>query len=83
MQGTISFPIFVWHGALGQLFYKKLVATKVWGGVMPQTFFPIYCAIVIAAAILTQKLFLVRGGLGFEVLGELGLRAWCLGGVRV
>lgn len=28
-QGTISFPIFVLHGALGQLFYKKIVATKV------------------------------------------------------
>lgn len=34
--GKISFPIFIVHGALGQLFYKKIVATKVglggWGG---------------------------------------------------
>lgn len=29
MQGSISFPIFVLHGALGQLFYKKIIATKV------------------------------------------------------
>lgn len=29
LQGSISFPIFVLHGALGQLFYKKIVATKV------------------------------------------------------
>lgn len=27
--GTISFPIFILHGALGQLFYKKIIATKV------------------------------------------------------
>lgn len=36
MQGSISFPIFVLHGAIGQLFYKKIVATKVrarWGRV--------------------------------------------------
>lgn len=26
--GTLSFPVFVVHGALGQLFYKKVVATK-------------------------------------------------------
>ena len=30
--GTLSFPIFIVHGALGQLFYKKIVATKVGGG---------------------------------------------------
>jgi hypothetical protein len=28
-QGSISFPIFMLHGALGQLFYKKIIATKV------------------------------------------------------
>lgn len=26
--GNISFPIFILHGALGQLFYKKIIATK-------------------------------------------------------
>jgi hypothetical protein len=61
LQGTISFPIFVLHGALGQLFYKKIVATKVWGGVMPLSFFPAYCAIVLLSAAAVQKFFLVRG----------------------
>ena len=122
-QGTISFPIFVLHGALGQLFYKKIIATKVrstlrspycavpppvplcgagvgrhdaphtpsctciacsapvvpepppvaptpvlwtqvWGGVMPQSFFPAYCAIVLVSAAAMQKFFLVRVKLG-------------------
>ena len=48
--GTISFPIFVVHGALGQVFYKKIIATKLWGAVMPHSFFPLYCLIVLAAA---------------------------------
>lgn len=56
--GTISFPIFVLHGALGQLFYKKIIATKVWGGVMPLSFFPAYCAIVLLSAAAVQKFFL-------------------------
>jgi peptidoglycan/LPS O-acetylase OafA/YrhL len=79
--GTISFPIFIVHGALGQLFYKKIVATKVWGGVMPLTFFPAYCAIVLVFAAACQKLFLVssggvfwggggRGGIGLQQIGR-------------
>ncbi|KAL4443533.1 hypothetical protein ABPG75_011270 [Micractinium tetrahymenae] len=55
--GNISFPIFILHGALGQLFYKKIVATKLWGSVMPQSFFPAYCAIVLLSAALCQKFF--------------------------
>jgi peptidoglycan/LPS O-acetylase OafA/YrhL len=58
--GTISFPIFVVHGALGQVFYKKIIATKLWGAVMPQSFFPVYCLIVLASAAALQHLFLVR-----------------------
>jgi peptidoglycan/LPS O-acetylase OafA/YrhL len=58
--GTISFPIFVVHGALGQVFYKKIIATKLWGAVMPHSFFPLYCLIVLAAAAALQHLFLVR-----------------------
>ena len=56
--GTISFPIFVVHGALGQLFYKKIIATKVWGAVMPPSFFPAYCAIVLVAAAALHHLFI-------------------------
>lgn len=55
--GSISFPIFVLHGALGQLFYKKIVATKVWGSVMPLSFFPAYCGIVLLFAAVVQKFF--------------------------
>ncbi|GBF97881.1 acyltransferase [Raphidocelis subcapitata] len=56
--GTISFPIFILHGAIGQVFYKKIIATKLWGGVMGPGFFPAYCAIVLAAAVAAQHLFL-------------------------
>ena len=55
--GAISFPIFIVHGALGQLFYKKVIATKVWGAVMPQSFFPVYCAIVLLSAAALNKFF--------------------------
>lgn len=76
LQGTISFPIFVLHGAIGQLFYKKIVATKVWGGVMPLSFFPAYCGIVLLAAAAVQKLFLVgvrTAHVGQENVAGLGL----------
>eukprot|EP00879_Flechtneria_rotunda_P014310 GHRR01014950.1.p1 GENE.GHRR01014950.1~~GHRR01014950.1.p1 ORF type:complete len:377 (+),score=89.48 GHRR01014950.1:54-1184(+) len=56
--GTISFPIFVLHGAIGQMFYKKVVATQLWGLVMPASFFPAYCAIVLLSSAAVQKLFL-------------------------
>lgn len=55
--GAISFPIFIVHGALGQLFYKKVVATRVWGAVMGPSFFPAYCAIVLVAAAALHHLF--------------------------
>lgn len=56
--GTISFPIFIVHGPIGQLFYKKVIATKVWGAVKPLSFFPIFCAIVLLAAAAANHLFL-------------------------
>jgi len=59
-QGTLSFPIFILHGALGQLFYKKIIATKVWGKVMGLDFFPAYVAIVLLASAAATKFFLVR-----------------------
>ena len=55
--GAISFPIFIVHGALGQLFYKKVIATKVWGAVMAPSFFPAYCAIVLVSAAALHHLF--------------------------
>eukprot|EP00438_Fugacium_kawagutii_P023635 Skav228704 [mRNA] locus=scaffold3376:28428:31988:- [translate_table: standard] len=65
--GSISFPIFVVHGPLGQLFYKKAVATAVWGQNMasPQPvgihwFFLVYWCTVLTCAYILQK---VRIGL--------------------
>jgi len=47
--GSLAFPMFIVHGPIGQLFYKKRVATKLWGRVMPMWFFPIYLLIVTAS----------------------------------
>eukprot|EP00240_Pyramimonas_obovata_P001458 CAMPEP_0118935620 /NCGR_PEP_ID=MMETSP1169-20130426/15743_1 /TAXON_ID=36882 /ORGANISM="Pyramimonas obovata, Strain CCMP722" /LENGTH=495 /DNA_ID=CAMNT_0006878677 /DNA_START=48 /DNA_END=1535 /DNA_ORIENTATION=+ len=58
--GTISFPIYVLHGPLGQLFYKKAVATKVFGKVFtayPKFFFA-WVAIVMAASVFTHEVIL-------------------------
>lgn len=63
--GGISFPIFVVHGPVGQLFYKKAVATAVWGQNMasPQAvgihwFFLVYWLTVLVCAQILQKCFL-------------------------
>jgi hypothetical protein len=81
--GTISFPIFVVHGALGQLFYKKIIATKVWGAVMGPSFFPAYCAIVLASAAALQHLFLGSSGVGRGGSGAGdGRQAGCLAGLQ-
>jgi peptidoglycan/LPS O-acetylase OafA/YrhL len=60
--GNLSFPIFVVHGPVGQLFYKKVIASKLFGGPLnkkigPQ-FFYIYLASCVAAAWVLQKTFL-------------------------
>lgn len=55
--GLISFPIFILHGPLGQIFYKKIVATQLWGGVMPTSFFGVYLSIVLVCSALIQKYF--------------------------
>lgn len=61
-----------------QVFYKKIIATKLWGSVMTQSFFPAYCAIVLVAAAAAQHLFLVRrsaGGRepGLHTIGSLAV----------
>jgi peptidoglycan/LPS O-acetylase OafA/YrhL len=63
--GGLSFPIFVVHGPLGQVFYKKLIATKLWGGVLwgPQ-YFALYLASVFVSAILLQTFFLQNKAVG-------------------
>lgn len=58
--GTISFPIYILHGPIGQVFYKRVVATKLFGKVFTQypQFFPIYLLIVLVAAMLTHEFFI-------------------------
>eukprot|EP00439_Symbiodinium_sp_Y106_P063026 s1999_g9.t1 len=66
--GNLAFPIFVVHGPLGQVFYKKVIATKLFGGTMmalvgPQ-FFYAYLAIVLMSAWVLQKTFLSNKQVG-------------------
>lgn len=44
--GALAFPMFILHGPIGQLFYKKVIAKELWGRVMPKKFFPLYLGIV-------------------------------------
>lgn len=62
--GGISFPIFIVHGPIGQVFFKKAVAKKLWGGMLAQPrpdgihwFFGVYWVAVLLMAILLQKCF--------------------------
>merc|ERR1712157_671688 len=63
--GGISFPIFILHGPIGQLFYKKAVVMKVWGEPLSTPlpngvhwFFGVYWLVVLIAAVLVNKFFL-------------------------
>ena len=79
--GNISFVIYIIHGPIGQIFYKRAVATKLWGFVFTKYpgFFYAYLAIVLAASVLVQK-FVVESawfkarskGFVKGVLGALG-----------
>jgi peptidoglycan/LPS O-acetylase OafA/YrhL len=57
--GNLSFPIYIVHGPIGQMFYKKVVATRLWGSVLkgPQTFF-VYLAVTLMAAYALQRGFM-------------------------
>jgi peptidoglycan/LPS O-acetylase OafA/YrhL len=57
--GGISFPIFIWHGPVGQLFYKKVVAKKVWGGSLASIpgHFAIWWLVVIILSWMSMKFF--------------------------
>jgi len=48
--GGLAFPMFILHGPIGQVFYKKVVARKLWGRPMPNSFFPVYLLIVLLAS---------------------------------
>lgn len=57
--GGLAFPIYIVHGPIGQMFYKKLIAVKLWGAVQmgPQKF-GLYLGVVGVAAWLMQQLVL-------------------------
>nr|AHH80639.1 acyltransferase family protein [Durinskia baltica] len=43
--GSLAFPMFILHGPIGQVLYKKAIAVKLWGKPMPNSFFPMYLLI--------------------------------------
>ena len=55
--GAISFPIYILHGPIGQIFYKRVVAQKLWGKVFTSDpwFFPVYLGIVLASAVCSAR----------------------------
>ena len=63
--GGLTFPIFVLHGPIGQVFYKKLIATKLWGQVLKGPgYFSLYLGTVFVSAWLLQKFFLSNKSVG-------------------
>jgi len=55
--GALAFPMFILHGPIGQVFYKKAVAKRLWGKAMPRSFFPVYLLIVLACSHLMNEYF--------------------------
>ena len=57
--GGLSFPIYIVHGPIGQMFFKKIIATSLWGRVLngPE-YFVGYLATVLMSAYLLQTFFL-------------------------
>lgn len=63
--GGLSFPVYIVHGPLGQVFYKKLIANKLWGGVLfgPE-YFALYLSTVLVSAYLLNHFFLQNKAVG-------------------
>lgn len=66
--GSLAFPMFLVHGPLGQIFYKKIIATKLFGGTMNKLhgapFFYVYLGTVVVSAFLLKKLVLENKAIG-------------------
>lgn len=57
--GSLTFPIFILHGPVGQVFFKKLIATKIFGQVYKGPgIFGIYLATTMLLAYIIQNTFL-------------------------
>ncbi|CAJ1351543.1 unnamed protein product [Effrenium voratum] len=73
--GSIAFPMFIVHGPVGQIFYKKVIARKLWGAPMPTSFFPFYLAICLGLSHLVNEYFVKSknvAALGGKVAQFLG-----------
>ncbi|CAJ1397552.1 unnamed protein product [Effrenium voratum] len=81
--GSIAFPMFIVHGPIGQIFYKKVIARKLWGKPMPHTFFPFYLAICVSISYLTNEYFVKSKKVG-AVAGKVAqvLAGWTQGMLR-
>ena len=63
--GGLAFPIFVVHGPLGQVFYKKLIAKKLFGQVLAGPgYFALYLGSVMALSWILQKTFMTNKSVG-------------------
>jgi peptidoglycan/LPS O-acetylase OafA/YrhL len=63
--GNLAFPIFVVHGPIGQVFYKKLIATKLFGKVLEgPAYFGLYLLSTLTMAYVMQKLVLQNKAIG-------------------
>jgi len=60
--GNLTFPVFLIHGPIGQLFFKRVIGNAVFGGplqvVLGPWFFYVYLAITLVAAWAVQNTFL-------------------------
>ena len=66
--GPLGFPMFLVHGPVGQLFYKKIVATKLFGNTMNKmygpNFFYVFMATVVGLAAILKALVLDNKAIG-------------------
>ena len=70
--GSLSFPIYILHGPIGQVFYKRSIANKLWGGVLRgKGYFALYLATLLVSSILVQDFFT-----RYNILGIAKEKLW-------
>lgn len=81
--GSLAFPMFIVHGPIGQIFYKKVIARKLWGKPMPHAFFPCYLAICLGISHLVNEHFVKNKTVG-SIAGKVAqtLAGWTEGMLR-
>ena len=75
--------MFIVHGPVGQVFYKKAIAKKLWGKPMPHAFFPFYLAICLIISHFTNEYFVKNKKVG-QISGKVAqfLANWTEGMLR-